>query len=164
MGPSAIKQLMTWGTLNATPRILSQSEDPADSLPPKNTFHIPAPSSREALSHKLSANAAKNLRTKAGLLGRSMPLFGRTPLSTPAKRSAKSSMMPPPHWTPRKADAPGNLTPAAKRLLDKTTMASTSARRRTDTIGGWGNNRGVGQEKGLHDVRWTPTPNPVARK
>ncbi|KIM67209.1 hypothetical protein SCLCIDRAFT_1210710 [Scleroderma citrinum Foug A] len=163
MGPLAIKQLMTWGTLNATPRILSQSEDPADSLPPQNAFHIPAPSSREALSHKLSANAAKSLRTKAGLLGSSTPLFGRTPLSTPAKRSAKGSAMSPPNWTPRKADAPGNLTPAAKRLLDKTTMASTAARRRSETIGGWGNSGGA-QGKGLHDVRWTPTPNPVARK
>lgn len=163
MGPSAIKQLMTWGTLNATPRILSQSEDPADSLPPQNAFHIPAPSNREALSHKLSANAAKSLRTKAGLRGSSTPLFGRSPLSTPAKHSAKGSAMPPPNWTPRKADAPGNLTPAAKRLLDKTTMASTAARQRSETIGGWGN-RGGGQEKGLHDVRWTPTPNPVARK
>ncbi|KAL4064935.1 nuclear protein DGCR14 [Scleroderma yunnanense] len=163
MGPSTIKQLMTWGTLNATPRILSQSEDPADSLPPPNTFHIPAPSSREALSHRLSANAAKSLRTKAGLLGGSTPLLGRTPLSTPAKRSIKAGAMPPPNWTPRRADAPGSLTPAAKRLLDKTTMGSTAARRRTETMGGWGS-RENRQEKDLHHVRWTPTPNAVQRK
>lgn len=162
MDPLAIKQLMTWGTLNATPRILSR-EDPADSLLPKNTFHIPAPSSREALSHKLSTNAAKSLRSKACLLGSSTPLFGRTPSSTSAKRSMKSGTMPPPNWTPCRADAPGNLTPAAKRLLDKTTMASIGARRRTETTGGWGSDRS-GQGKDLHNVRWTPTPNSVGRK
>ena len=42
LGPDAVKQLMTMGTLMGTPRILSQSDDPADtSLPPPNTpFHI----------------------------------------------------------------------------------------------------------------------------
>ncbi|KIP12456.1 hypothetical protein PHLGIDRAFT_32781, partial [Phlebiopsis gigantea 11061_1 CR5-6] len=30
LGPAAVKQLMTWGTLNATPRVLSGSDDPAE--------------------------------------------------------------------------------------------------------------------------------------
>ncbi|KAI6044939.1 nuclear protein DGCR14 [Pisolithus marmoratus] len=155
MGPSAMKQLMTWGTLNATPRILSQSEDSTDSILPPNTFRISAPSNREALSHKLSASAAKSLRAKAGLTSN----IGRTPLAHPVKGGRNSGTMAPPNWTPRKADAPGNLTPAAKRLLDRTTMG-TAATRRADVMGKmarWGGNS-RGREADLQHVRWTPTP------
>lgn len=153
MGSKAVKQLMTWGTLNATPRIISQSDDVPEEVPPLNTFQISAPSSREALSHRLSESAAKSLRAKAGLIG-STPLLGRTPSRTPARGS-----MAPPNWTPRRADAPGNLTPAAKRLLDRTTLG-TAAARRADAMGkisGWGGN-GSSKEKDLNHVRWTPTP------
>jgi len=156
LGPSAVKQLMTWGTLNATPRILSKSDDPAEDMPPPSTpFHIAAPSSREALSHRLSASASKSLRAKAGLLGSSTPIFGRTPARG---GSSKPGSMGPPSWTPRRADAPGNLTPAAKRLLDRTTLG-TAAARRAEAMGrmsGWGTGRTV--ERDLNRVRWTPTP------
>ncbi|KAG8219906.1 nuclear protein DGCR14 [Butyriboletus roseoflavus] len=154
MGSKAVKQLMTWGTLNATPRVISQSDDVPEEMPPPNTFQISAPSSREALSHKLSASAAKSLRAKAGLLVGSTPLLGRTAYRTPAR-----GPMAPPHWTPRRADAPGNLTPAAKRLLDRTTLG-TAASRRADAMGkisSWGSN-GSSKEKDLNHVRWTPTP------
>lgn len=164
MEPSAMKQLMTWGTLNATPRIISQSEDSTDSTLPPNAFHISAPSNREALSHKLSASAAKSLRAKAGLRGGFTSNLGRTPLVHPGRRSTTSGTMEPPNWTPRKADAPGNLTPAAKRLLDRTTM-STAATRRADVMGkmaGWSGN-GRGREADLHHVRWTPTPSTTRR-
>ena len=158
MGSKAVKQLMTWGTLNATPRIISQSDDVSEEISPPNIFQISAPSSRETLSHKLSANAAKSLRAKAGLLNGSTPLLGRTPSRTPARGS-----MAPPNWTPRRADAPGNLTPAAKRLLDRTTLG-TAAARRADAVGnisGWRGN-GSSKEKDLNRMRWTPTP--VTRK
>lgn len=158
MGSKAVKQLMTWGTLNATPRIISRSDDVAEEMPPPNTFQISAPSSREALSHKLSASAARSLRVKAGLLNGSTPLLGRTPSRTPTRSS-----MAPPNWTPRRADAPGNLTPAAKRLLDRTTLG-TAAARRADAMGkmsDWGGN-GSSKEKNLNHMRWTPTP--VTRK
>ncbi|KAJ7038073.1 nuclear protein DGCR14 [Mycena alexandri] len=137
LGPAAVKQLMTWGTLNATPRIISQSED---HLPPPSTpFHIPAPTSRETISHKLSNNASKSLRVKAGLLG----LGGRTPgiSRTPVSGSAgKKGSMAPPSWTPRRSEAAGSLTPAARRLLDRTTMGTVAASRRAeamDKIAGW---------------------------
>ena len=158
IGPKAVKQLMTWGTLNATPRIISRSDDVSEEHPPPNTFQISAPSSREALSHRLSASAAKSLRAKAGLLNGSTPLLGRAPSRTPARGT-----MAPPNWTPRRADAPGNLTPAAKRLLDRTTLG-TAAARRADAMGkvsGWGGNGGS-KEKDLNHIRWTPTP--VTRK
>ncbi|KAG0708981.1 nuclear protein DGCR14 [Suillus ampliporus] len=152
LGPSAVNQLMTWGTLNATPRILSKSDDPAEAMPPSTPFHIAAPSSREALSHRLSANASKSLRAKAVLLGGPTPIAGRTPARG---GSSKPGSMGPPSWTPRRADAPGNLTPAGKRLLDRTTMG-TAAARRAEAMGrmsGWGTG-----ERDLNHVRWTPTP------
>lgn len=159
LGPQAVKQLMTWGTLNATPRIIS-SDDPADSkLPPPSTpFHIPAPSAREEIGHMLSNKAVKSLRAKAALLGgaggANSGLGFRTPVST---RGGESGSMPPPSWTPRKADAAGSLTPAARRLLDRTTMGA-AATRRAEAMGkssGWERNQG---SKDLKDVRWTPSP------
>ncbi|KAH0838403.1 nuclear protein DGCR14 [Lanmaoa asiatica] len=154
MGSKAVKQLMTWGTLNATPRIITRSDDVPEEMPPPNTFQISAPSSREALSHKLSVSAAKSLRAKAGLFIGSTPLLGRTPSRMPAR-----GFMGPPSWTPRRADAAGNLTPAAKRLLDRTTLGTAAARRAEamGRISGWGGN-GSSKEKDLNHVRWTPTP------
>jgi protein DGCR14 len=150
LGPAAVKQLMTWGTLAGTPRILSQSDDPAEaSAPvPSTPFHISAPTKREVLSHKLSSSASKSLRAKAGLLG---PAYAR-----------RKGDMPPPSWTPRRAEAPGSLTPAAKRLLDRTTMG-TAASKRAEVMGraaGWEKNK----DKDLNRVRWTPTPSPVTRR
>ena len=157
-----MKQLMTWGTLNATPRILSQSDDPAepspDMPPPSTPFRIAAPSARERISHKLSTNAAKSLRAKAGLL--SMPGISRTPAGSSSRKSA----MLPPSWTPRRSEAPGALTPAAKRLLDRTTMG-TAAARRAEAMGrmaGWEGS--AKKDKDLNRVRWTPTPSPVTRR
>lgn len=161
LGPTAVKQLMTWGTLNATPRIISQSEDTA--LPPPSTpFHIPAMSSREMISHKLSNKASKSLRTKAGLLG----LAGSTPgISVPRTPTGKKGNMAPPSWTPRRSEAPGNLTPAARRLLERTTIG-TAAIKRAEAM-----ERSVvwegcakGKDRDLNRVRWTPMPSPVARR
>ncbi|KAJ8469200.1 hypothetical protein ONZ45_g16976 [Pleurotus djamor] len=168
LGPSAIKELMTWGTLNATPRIISTTDD--DIPTPSTPFRISAPSHRESLSHKLSNDAARSLRAKAGLLN-----GGRTPISgSGSKRpmsalgaSLRAGSMAPPSWTPqRNAERnPGGLTPAAKRLLDRTTMG-TAAARRADAMSrtaGW---EGKGQDtrKDLDKVRWTPTPSPVSRR
>ncbi|KAF9270337.1 hypothetical protein L218DRAFT_1071785 [Marasmius fiardii PR-910] len=152
LGPAAVKQLMTWGTLNATPRILSRSDDPAteDMPPPSTPFRINEPSSREALSHRLSSKAAKSLRAKAGLLGLS--------LGTPGKPSSgrKGEMGPP--STPRRAEAAGNLTPAAKRLLDRSTMGTLAARRAEamEKAAGWDGR--TSREKDMSRVRWTPSP------
>ncbi|KAF7320435.1 hypothetical protein MKEN_00828400 [Mycena kentingensis (nom. inval.)] len=150
LGPRAVKQLMTWGTLNATPRVISQSDDA-----PNSTFHIAKPTSREEISYKLANKASKSLRVKAGLLG----LGGRTPGvgCTPRRGS-----MGPPTSTPRRAEAAGNLTPAAKRLLDRT-LGGTAASRRAeamDRMSGWDTGK---REQDLNRVRWTPTPNATKR-
>ncbi|KAJ7070904.1 nuclear protein DGCR14 [Mycena amicta] len=144
LGPRAVKQLMTWGTLNATPRVISQSED----LPPPDTpFHIAKMTSREEISYKLANKASKSLRLKAGLLG-----LGRTPVSSTPKKGS----MGPPSATPRRSEAAGNLTPAARRLLDRT-MGTAAASRRAqamDRIAAW--DGGQKREQDLNRVRWTP--------
>jgi len=166
LGSVAIKQLMTWGSLTATPRILSQSDDPAGpSMPPPATpFRISEPSSREQLSHRLSANAAKSLRAKATLLGGSSAT--RTPgilrgIATPGRKGS----MPPPSWTPKRAE-PGALTPAARRLLDRTAMGTAAARRAQAMrqTSNWDGASSGEKDRDLNRVRWTPTPSPVTRR
>lgn len=150
LGAAAVKQLMTWGTLDATPRIIS-SDDPADVPEPSTPFRIAGPSNREKISHKLSANASKSLRAKAILLG------GRkkSGISRISSLERTRGDMGPPTWTPKRADAVGNLTPAAKRLLNKT-MAS----RRSDAMEKASNWQGgsSANERNMNNVRWTPTP------
>ncbi|KAF5355687.1 hypothetical protein D9756_003867 [Leucocoprinus leucothites] len=143
LGPEAVKQLMTWGTLNATPRILSRPEN-EDVAEPKTPFHIREMSSREALSRKLANSASKSLRNKAEMMGLPTPGISR---GTKPKGN-----MGPPSWTPKRAEAAGNLTPAARRLLERSTLGAAAARK-TDTTG-----LGSGQERDLNRVRWTPTP------
>ena len=157
LGPAAMKQLMTWGTLDATPRIISQSEDPVPT--PSTPFHLPEISSREAISHRLSNNASKSLRAKAGLLG--LGQHGRPPgISVPIRKGN----MPPPSWTPRRSEAAGNLTPAARRLLERSTMGAAAAKRAEvmERVADWHGR--AGKERELNRVRWTPTPSPVARR
>ncbi|KAH8102483.1 nuclear protein DGCR14 [Cristinia sonorae] len=164
LGPAAVQQLMTWGSLTATPRILSQSDDPAEaSMPPPHTpFRISEPSSREQLSHKLSAKASKSLRAKAMLLGGSAM---RTPASVRGSGSSgRNGSMPPPSWTPKRAEAAGGLTPAARRLLDRTTMGTAAVRRAQAMrqTAGWEGSSS--KDRDLNRVRWTPTPSPVSRR
>ena len=150
LGPAAVKQLMTWGTLNATPRIIS-SDNPDDVPEPSTPFRIDGPSNRERISHKLSANASKSLRAKAILLG-----GGKTSgISRTSSSERTRGNMGPPTWTPRRAEVAGNLTPAAKRLLNRTMAA-----RRSDAMEKTSNWQGASsaKEKDLNKVRWTPTP------
>ena len=81
--------------------------------------------------------------------------LNRTPgVGTPAARK-RGGMLPP--STPRKAEAAGNLTPAAKRLLDRTAMGALASRRAEamERTAGWTSQQ---REKDLKQVRWTPTP------
>ncbi|KAF8912774.1 nuclear protein DGCR14 [Gymnopilus junonius] len=152
LGPAALKQLMTWGSINATPRIISQGGDPTDLRTP---FRIPEISAREAISHRLSDSASKSLRAKAEKLNSS----SRTPRTIKSTLLGKKGSMGPPSFTPRKAQAAGNLTPAARRLLQRTAMG-TAASRRAEAMeqnAGW-DLGSKGKEKDLSRVRWTPTP------
>lgn len=165
LGPAAVKQLMTWGTLDATPRIISQSDNPVEFATPSTPFHIPAVSSRESISHKLSSSASKSLRAKAGLLG--LGQLGRTPgiiASTPGggmRGTRGKGSMPPPSWTPRRSEAAGNLTPAARRLLERSTLGTTAMRRAEamERTARWEGGKNA-NEKDLNRMRWTPAPSP----
>jgi protein DGCR14 len=143
LGPKAMKQLMTWGTLNATPRIINQTGEPAEPITP---FHLPEVTSREAIAHKLSNKAAKSLRVKAEMF---TPRSGKTGTLDPKLKGR----MGPPSWTPRRSDAVGNLTPAARRLLERTAMVSVPSRSTEMEQSG-----GQARERDLDRVRWTPTP------
>ena len=73
--------------------------------------------------------------------------------------------MPPPSWTPRRSEAAGNLTPAARRLLERSTLG-TAAMRRAEAMehtAGWEGGSKV-KEKDLNRMRWTPAPSPTARR
>ena len=163
MGPKAIQQLMTWGTLSATPRII-QSDDPVDTVTADSPFRIAEMSKRETLGHQLSNKASKSLRVKAEMLGLKTPgIHNRTPATTLG--SLKRGSMPPPSWTPRRADAPGNLTPAGRRLLQRSTLGTAGAKRAEamERSAAW-DASAKGKERELNQLRWTPTPNPVTRR
>ncbi|TRM65693.1 nuclear protein DGCR14 [Schizophyllum amplum] len=132
LGPARIKELMTWGTLAGTPRILSSAS--ADE--PPTPFRIAEPTSREVISRNLSVSASKSLRERDNIM-----------------RGVRKAGMPPPNWTTRR-EREGNLTPAARRLLDRT----VGAQRRADAMeraSGWG---GRAKERDIAQMRWTPTP------
>lgn len=149
---------MTWGTLDSTPRIISQSGDVAGSRTP---FHIPDISAREAVSYKLANSASKSLRAKAEMFNPST----QTARSVRTQATGTKGSMAPPTMTPRRSEAAGSLTPAARRLLERTTLG-TAAIRRADAMertAGWTQNP-TGKERDLSRVRWTPTPSSVTRK
>jgi protein DGCR14 len=157
LGPIALKHLMTWGTLTSTPRIISETGDSVDLRTP---FHIPAITAREVMGHKLSDNASKSLRAKADMLGST----NRLKTAKVSLLGKKRSMGPPPS-TPRRAEAAGNLTPAARRLLQRTTIG-TAAKRRAEVMErdtSWDSSK-EGKGRDLDRVRWTPTPTPVSRR
>jgi protein DGCR14 len=169
LGPTAVKQLMTWGSLNATPRIL-QSSDSDIPLDPNRPFHLPAPSQREALSHRLSNKASKDIRERANLMSTTpRRRDDATPKGSALGRTIRSSSgaMAPPSWTPgaRTATrhvppAQGALTPAAKRLLERTAFGAAGARRAEvmAQAAGWDGPRAGSAGKDMNQVRWTPTP------
>ncbi|KAF9532041.1 nuclear protein DGCR14 [Crepidotus variabilis] len=155
LGPSAMKQLMTWGTLNATPRIINQTG--GDIIEPTTPFRISEVSSREAIGLKLSNKASKSLRLKAEMY---------TPRSSrPSHSGGKKGSMAPPSMTPRRSETAGSLTPAAQRLLARTTFGTAGARRAEamERDAKWSSDKGKG-EMDLDRVRWTPTPSPVTRR
>jgi protein DGCR14 len=80
--------------------------------------------------------------------------------------------MAPPSLTPgprgNGSEAPGGLTPAARRLLTKTTLGSAAARRAEvmERNSAWDRSSSAAgsRERELNKVRWTPTPSPVTRR
>ncbi|KAG8927160.1 hypothetical protein FRC02_008429 [Tulasnella sp. 418] len=105
MEPEQIKQLMTWGTIMSTPRVLSTDDGEPAGMPVDSPFVIKPPNARDALARKLGGEAGRSLAKKAGLLN-------GTSVRTPASSSSSRII-----GTPKRTDM---LTPAARRLLDRT--------------------------------------------
>jgi protein DGCR14 len=121
--PTAIKELMTWGTLLGTPRALG-GDDSLDLTP--NNFKISEPGRRDDIGRRLATNASKSMRERA-------QGFGTTPkglavlsgASGSTARGRAGSMGPPALPTPgsttprRRAEA---LTPAGMSLLQRSVL------------------------------------------
>ena len=148
LGPLAMKELMTLGTLLSTPRLLSSTRDGSDDIVVDATpFHIAAPSKREQTGMKLSMKASRSIREKAARLS------GST--RTPRTRSD----MPPPGATPRKNVE--DLTPAARALLARTATGKkmgTGGDTPLRSGGLFGSKDSAGIDRDLRRVRWTPSP------
>ncbi|KAF8576558.1 hypothetical protein K439DRAFT_1640455 [Ramaria rubella] len=156
LGAAAVNKLMTWGTITSTPRVLSShsSVDPASASIPTTPFHLPGPTQRERVAHKLSSTASRSLRAKASLLsGTPGPLKLGPPRN---RREIKEPSTPRPH--------PGLLTPAARRLLDRTAGLGTSASRRAEVMQHQSHWEGVGKTGEPGNVRWTPSPAHATRR
>jgi protein DGCR14 len=165
--PTDLPSLLTWGTLLATPRALDGSADPLDVSGP--TFRMPETKRRDEIGRKLGNKAGQSMNERAK---------GFTPstLRAAADRTQRSvrgektpGQMLPPISTPRRSD---NLTPAAKRLLERSLGRSPAPAQR-QAMGTSGRNRGAAMEKGsgwssggkaglggrnVGSMSWTPSP------
>lgn len=149
LGPAALKELMTMGSLLATPRLLSstRSGDDDDVPNPEATpFRINPPSRREQTGLRLSMKAGRSIREKAALMNGG----SRTPRTR--------GDMAPPGATPRRGV--GDLTPAARALLARSTGGKGSSTPLRGSSGGLFDKEreGSGMERDLRKVKWTPSP------
>ncbi|KAF8337942.1 nuclear protein DGCR14 [Cantharellus anzutake] len=150
----AMKELMTWGTLLGTPRVIQNGDDldPSTFIP--SPFKVPEPSKRDELGRRLGVQASKSLREKATLLS--------APSSTPRKRKAAGDM-PPPAFTPRRVAQTDMLSPAARNLLGRTKsgvglgLDATTARSDPSSS----HPQPQGKELDLRKVGWSPMNTPV---
>lgn len=156
--PEDLPPLMTYGTLLATPRALDSSDDPLDGP----SFKFPAPKSRDELGRKLGTKASKAMSDRARSYHKPS---GVSALRAAAERTrttdlSRGGQMGPPA-TPRRE---GNLTPAARTLLDRS-LGRTP--RGGLGLSSGGSARGAAMEKGSGwggasrgAMSWTPSPAP----
>ncbi|KAF8323024.1 hypothetical protein DL93DRAFT_2049713 [Clavulina sp. PMI_390] len=173
LGPDAMKELMTWGTLLATPRVIQGDDDGPDapSFPRgNNPFTINDPSSRDSIGRRLGVQASRSLREKAALLS------GAPSAATPGgvrkrKHPGSGGEMLPPSFTPRRnADL---LSPAARNLLGRTKTGSAlgltptpKASVSASPVPQRGSASSASRGKSHVDLRkvgWSPAATPVSR-
>ncbi|KAG8958932.1 hypothetical protein FRC00_002135 [Tulasnella sp. 408] len=150
LGAEGMKELMTLGTLLATPRVISGSDDPLEDAATPSPFVIKPPNSRDMLGRRLGNEAGRSLTKKANLLGGATP---RTPGGGIDKRGNLTAS------TPRRVDI---LTPAARRLLSRTKEGAgygppvDSPRERGGLLGltPAGERRRPGKQLDLRKVGW----------
>lgn len=193
IGEEGMKELMTWGVLMGTPRIVRDSDSVAGDnesiagdddnsgissistrMGGHNPFNIAQPSSRDALGRKLGVQASRSLRVQANIL--SGAGSGLSSNLTPRKRKGD---MPPPDFTPRRGVAGTEmLSPAARTLLGRTKAGGVlgltprassvvpsplGSRERRTGATGRRNGHGRGGGLDLGKVGWSPAGTPVRR-
>ncbi len=156
--PEDLPPLMTYGTLLATPRALDGSNDPLDGP----TYKLPEPKSRDELGRKLGTKASKAMSERARAYQKPSgvsALRAAAERTRIADRSSGGRMGPP--ATPRRE---GNLTPAARSLLDRSlgrtprgglglSSAGSARGAAMEKGSGWGGGSGGARS-------WTPSPAP----
>lgn len=164
--PQDLPSLLTWGTLLATPKALDGSDDPLDNRP---SFKLPETKRRDELGRKLGDKASRSMNATARTFN-----TGRKSLSDRLRNAADKSQrsvrgpatpgqMAAPSATPRRQD---NLTPAGKRLLERSLGLSPMTSSGRLSIGS--KNRGAAIEQGSgwsgsaskrsSHLGWTPSP------
>lgn len=137
LGPQAVSQLMTWGSLMSTPRALGESGDPLDTA--TSGFKINEPKRRDDIGRRLAKDASRAMRERAKGYGTAPR--GLAILSGGGGPERKMGDMGPPpatsrgsifereiDSTPRRnADA---LTPAGRTLLERSMGTPLSSSRR----------------------------------
>jgi protein DGCR14 len=173
--PQDLPSLLTWGTLISTPRALDGGDDPLDTAGP--SFRLPEAKRRDELGRKLADKASRSMNERAkGFTPRGGGSALSAALRSAADKTQKSGrgattpgMMLPPSATPRRqADS---LTPAGKRLLERSLGRSPMTNSGKLGISTGGRNRGAAMEKGsgwgnlgksknreLGSMSWTPSP------
>lgn len=181
LGPQAVAQLMTWGSIMSTPRALDEtSTDPLDAVP--NVFKIQEPKKRDQIGRRLATDAARAMRERARGYGGGGASRGLAVLSHSGSRTGSRGlglMGPPPTpgssvggLTPARRQA-DDLTPAGRSLLERSMGTpgsksrgaggtgllggSASSRSRSDAMdraGGWSNLGSEGRRKEASTRTW----------
>ncbi|WVQ77063.1 hypothetical protein IAR50_006742 [Cryptococcus sp. DSM 104548] len=138
--PQDMPSLLTWGSLLSTPRALDGNNDPLDSTP---SFRLPETKRRDELGRRLADKAGRDINERARGFARPAGRAG----GVLGVGRGKADMGPP--GTPRRQA--GNLTPAAKRLLDRTVG-------RTPVIGSRAASNDWAGKSSTRSAGWTPTP------
>jgi protein DGCR14 len=141
LGSSAVKQLMTAGHVTSTPRILSRQSD--DGEVSGTPFRIAELSKREKVARKLANTAIQSLK-------------GKDLRKAAGSNRAIRGNMDPPAATPRRL--PGNLTPAARRLLDRTAGSTMLSNQRFQTTSRGHRHGDEPPSKDLSKLVWSPSP------
>jgi len=171
--PTDLPSVLTWGTLLSTPRALDSNDDPLDLSRP--SFRMPVNKRRDELGRKLADKASRSMKARAaGFTPR--PNAALRNLAEKTQKSARAERTPgkmlPPISTPRRE----GLTPAAKRLLERSVAWSPASQSGKTGLGisTGGRNRGAAMEKGsvwgdlgtkgvlggrqVGGMSWTPSP------
>ncbi|WWC92434.1 uncharacterized protein L201_007392 [Kwoniella dendrophila CBS 6074] len=180
--PQDMPSLLTWGTLLSTPRALDGNDDPLENT---RSFQLPETKRRDEIGRKLADKASKSISERAksftpqhqktsGSLSTTLRLAANQTLrSERTPGSTRGKMLPPSSFgsnTPRRQAE--SLTPAARRLLERSVTRSPITNSRVNGAGlgmsTGGKNRGAVMESksgwtGLSNksekrMTWTPSP------